>query len=422
MEPEQPTRPVWLDQPEVTPTEELPAPPPMPPAPPTPPSPPNPLPAEADVPAAATGWLKPAIAGAVVGALVAAGVAGGIVAATKDDNTSTVRSASPVVTRQSAQLGGSKLDVASVLDAVEKGVVAINVQGTATNGFNSGTFDAAGSGMVIDSSGLVLTNAHVVSSANKITVTLYDGRNIDADLVGASSTDDVALIRLRDTSNLSPVKLGDSDKLQVGDSVVAVGNALNLGATPTVTTGIVSALNRSLDAENNEHLEKLIQTDAAINHGNSGGPLVDATGAVIGVNTAIASEGQNIGFALSINQVKTVIDSLRNGGGDKATAFLGVNSGNLSDVSQAVRDRLNIDGTSGAFVQQVVPGTAAERAGLEAGDVIVGVDNTTVKVATDLTRAILAHKPGDKVTIHYQRDGATHTTTATLGSRAAGTP
>src|SRR5439155_26902723 len=168
----------------------------------------------------------------------------GIVAATKDDNGSAARAAAPVVTRASSGLGGDKLDVAEVLDAVEKGVVAINVQGTAISNFQTGTFEAAGSGMIIDNSGLVLTNAHVVAGANKITVTLYDGSNVSADLVGSSATSDVALIKLSNASNLNPVKLGDSSKLQVGDSVVAVGNALNLGATPTVTTGIVSALHR----------------------------------------------------------------------------------------------------------------------------------------------------------------------------------
>jgi S1-C subfamily serine protease len=363
--------------------------------------------------------LKPAIAGAVVGALVAAGVSGGIVAATKDDNGSGSRVTSPVVTRSSAQLGGTKLDVASVLDAVEKGVVAIDVQGTAGNSFGTRAFEAAGSGMIIDSSGLVLTNAHVVAGASTIKVSFYDGREAAADLVGADSSNDVALIRLRDTSNLSPVVRGDSDKLQVGDSVVAVGNALNLGATPTVTTGIVSALHRSIDASNSEHLDNLIQTDAAINHGNSGGPLVDANGKVVGMNTAIAADGQNIGFALSINEVNSVIDRLKNGGGDASTAFLGVSTSNLSDVSQAIRDRLNIDGTSGAFVQEVVTGTAADAAGLQAGDVVTKVDGTTVNQATDLTKAIQGHKPGDKVKITYQRGGKTATTTATLGTKPA---
>jgi len=238
-----------------------------------------------------------------------------------------------------------------------------------------------------------------------------------ADLVGASSSDDVALIRLRETADLTPVELGDSDELQVGDSVVAVGNALNLGATPTVTTGIVSALNRAIDAES-EHLENLIQTDAAINRGNSGGPLVNAEGKVIGVNTAIAADGQNIGFALAINEVKAIIESVRNGGGDRTTAFLGVRTLSVADVSAAVRDRLGIDLDEGAFVQAVEPGTAAADAGLEAGDVITKVDDTTVRTAASLTEAIQDRKPGDQVRITYVRDGDTRTANVTLGSKA----
>jgi S1-C subfamily serine protease len=438
MEPEQPTRPLWLEPPTAPPTAATPGPPttampestgipvgppPAPPASPVPPSPPNPLPPEADVPAKPTGWLKPAIAGAVVGALVAAGVSGGIVAATKDDNSST-RSSAPVVSRASTDLGGEKLNVASVLDAVEKGVVSINVQGTSGasgSRLRGGTFEAAGSGMIIDSSGLVLTNAHVVAGANNITVTLYDGTSISGTVLGASATDDVALVKLSKAPGVNAVTFGDSTKLQVGDAVVAVGNALNLGATPTVTTGIVSALHRSLDAENNEHLENLIQTDAAINHGNSGGPLVDATGKVIGVNTAVASSGQNIGFALSINNVKTVVDRLRSGGGDKAaptTTFLGVSTSNVSDVIPDVRDRLGITTDKGAFVQNVVAGSAADQAGLQAGDVITKIDSSSVTQASDVGRIVQGHKPGDTIQITYQRDGQSHTASATLGSRA----
>jgi S1-C subfamily serine protease len=305
-----------------------------------------------------------------------------------------------------------------VLDAVEQGVVAIHVSGSTQAPFGGGRTESAGSGMIIDDEGLVLTNAHVVNGANSIQVTLADGRDIAADFVGASSSDDVALIRLRDTSDLSPVELGNSDELQVGDSVVAVGNALNLGATPTVTTGIVSALNRTIEAES-QTLENLIQTDAAINRGNSGGPLVDANGRVIGVNTAIAADGQNIGFALSINEVKAIVDSVRKGGGDQSIAFLGVRTASIADVSAAVLERLNIDLDEGAFVQSVEPGTAAQEAGLEAGDVITEVDGTAVPTAAALTEAIQDHDPKDRVRITYVRDGASRTVTVTLGSKAA---
>jgi putative serine protease PepD len=432
MEPEQPTRPLWLDPAGAEPTAaqpaagdptaagpettEVPLEPPSSTSPP-PPSPPNPMPPdEAPAGSGSSGWLKPAIAGAVVGALVAAGVAGGIVAASDDDAPRTAAS----VVRSSTKLEGEKLDVAGVLAEVEKGVVAIHVEGTQQTPLGLRRGEAAGSGMIIDDEGLVLTNAHVVSGANTIEVTLFDGRDVAADLVGADSGNDVALIRLRETDDLTPVELGDSDELQVGDSVVAVGNALNLGATPTVTTGIVSALNRAIDADSVQ-LEDLIQTDAAINQGNSGGPLVNASGQVIGVNTAVATgqNAQNIGFALSINNVKTIVERVQSGGGDRATAFLGVSTASVAEVSEAVRERLDIERDSGAFVQEVVSGTAADDAGLEVGDVITKVDDDEVTTALDLIEAIQSHDPGDEVRITYERGGETRSTTVKLGSKAA---
>jgi S1-C subfamily serine protease len=410
--PEEPTRPQWLDEP----------PPAGPPPAPPPESPPNPLPPVPPAPAASppggAGWLKPALVGGVVGALIAAAVAGGIVAASDDDN-STVRSVSPAVSRASSRLAGDKLDIAHVLDSVEHGVVSIKVQGPSNNILGTGSFEAAGSGMVIDSTGLILTNAHVVSGATNITAVLFDGREVPADLVGSSPSSDVALVHARGVSGLDVVKLGKSGALQVGDAVVAVGNALNLGATPTVTTGIVSALNRTLDDDTgNIHLQDLIQTDAAINHGNSGGPLVDADGEVVGMNTAIAGDAQNIGFAISIDQIKPLIDKLRNGNGEvRGGAFLGVSSSDVSEVTSAVKDRFNVKRESGAFVTQVLSGSAADSAGLEPGDVVFEVDGRSVSGAASLASIVQDHSPGDKVAVKYDRDGETHTVTVTLGSR-----
>ena len=392
--PASPERPLWLEAPTSPPRAGSTGGPP----PPLPPSPPNPLPptpAHARLEARAErGWLLPAVVGAVVGALVAAAVAGGIVAA-NDNRTSNQPAA---VSRASSRLAGAKLDVHGVLAIVQPGVVSIGIEGTQTSGLRTGTFQAAGSGMVIDPSGLVLTNAHVVNGANKITVSLSDGREMPADLVGSMPSNDVALVKVRNVSGLDVVKFGRSAALQVGDSVVAVGNALNLGSTPTVTTGIVSALQRSIEAETGVQLENLIQTDAAINPGNSGGPLVDAAGEVIGINTAIAGSAQNIGFALSIDSVKPLIEKLRAGGGEvRGGAFLGVSTSDLRDVVAQVRDRLGITRDTGAFVQQVVPGSGADQAGLQAGDVITEVDGRTVKGAADVGAIIQDHKPGDKV-------------------------
>jgi putative serine protease PepD len=411
----EPTRPLWLDPPTTPPLAESPAGPPPPPE-----SPPHPLPGSSEPPRAprepkprsAVGWFKPALAGGIVGAIVAAGVAGGIVAA-NDDGVSSAK-APAALTRSSSKLAGAHLDVAGVLQKVQHGVVAIDVKGS-SNGFQS--FEAAGTGMIIDSAGLILTNSHVVEGANTIQVTLYDGRQLDADLVGRSSSHDVALIKARNASGLDPVKFGSSGSLQVGDDVVAVGNALNLGSTPTVTTGIVSALDRDISADNGESLSDLIQTDAAINHGNSGGPLVNASGEVIGINTAVAAEGQNIGFAISIDSVQPLIEQLRNGGGEfKAGAFLGVRTSNLDDVVPQVKDRFSITSDDGAFITSVVPGSGADGAGLQPGDVITEVDGRSVKTNTDVGAIIQSHKAGDQVEIRFQRDGESKTTKATLGS------
>jgi S1-C subfamily serine protease len=306
--------------------------------------------------------------------------------------------------------------VASVLQSVQHGVVAIDVEGTQNGGARS--FSAAGTGMIIDSTGLILTNAHVVENAFSIKVSLYDGKQYDADLVGRSTGSDVALVQARGVSGLEPVKFGASKDLQVGDDVVAVGNALNLGATPTVTTGIVSALNRSITADNGENLDALIQTDAAINHGNSGGPLVNASGEVIGINTAVAADGQNIGFAISIDSVQSLIQKLRSGGGDvKASAFLGVTSSDLGNVLAQVLQRLGVTAKEGAFISAVVPGSGAEGAGLQPGDVITEIDGRSVKGSADVKTIVEDQKPGGQVEIRYQRDGQTKTGRATLGSK-----
>jgi putative serine protease PepD len=265
----------------------------------------------------------------------------------------------------------------------------------------------AGSGTILTADGEVLTNAHVVEGARTISVTLNgekEGRA--ADLVGMDTTHDVALIKIRNAKDLPVGTLGRSADLRVGDSVVAIGNALNLGATPTVTEGIVSALNRSISGEG-ESLSGLIQTDAAINPGNSGGPLVDAQGRVVGVDTAVAGDAQNIGFALAIDNVKPIIESLRAGKGSSSTVvgqqpFLGVT---LEDAS------------GGVAVAQVVSGSPADDAGLEAGDVITKIEGKTVGSSAELVSAVRSHKVGDTVTVTWTRDGRTMTGRAELAAQ-----
>jgi S1-C subfamily serine protease len=358
------------------------------------------------------GLLLAALVGGVVGAIVAAAVSFGVVAATDDDDEPTA--AAPVAVPTAA----GEIDVAAILASVGPSVVAIEL-GEATG---SGVFDSgAGSGLVIDTTGLVLTNAHVVENADTITVRFSDGTRAPADLVGTSPSNDVALVRLRDPfPGLVAATLGTSADLQVGDEVVAIGNALNLGDTPTVTRGIVSATGRTLEA-GDVRLENLLQTDAAINRGNSGGPLVDRSGTVVGINSAGIPGGQNLGFAIEIDAVKPLLDELRSGGGEVSVrAFLGVRTVDAAELTPEDRDRFGITGTEGAVIVVVQPGTGAEDAGLREGDLVVALDGTPVTGSEGLREAIQAQPPGTEVSIDVVRAGSPTTLQARLGSTAIG--
>jgi S1-C subfamily serine protease len=294
-------------------------------------------------------------------------------------------------------------------------VVAVKTSGTTA----TGPFEGAGTGIVLSKDGLVLTNSHVIGSVGDITVVLADGSEHTATLVGQSPDDDVAVIKVQDLKeDLVPAELGSSDDLQVGDAVIAIGNALNLGGDPTVTSGIVSAKDRDLTAEG-VTLEGLIQTDAAINPGNSGGPLVNAAGQVVGMNTAIVADAQNLGFSIAIDVARPIIKDLEAGQGQvtPGQAFLGVSSTDVSELTDDVKANFNIDVDEGAFVTDVVNGSAADEAGLQTGDVIVEIDGDKVSESNDVRQKVLDKEPGDKVEIVIQRDGEEHTLHATLGQR-----
>ena len=341
--------------------------------------------------------------GAVVGALVAAGT---LVALDDDDTAAPV---TPITSDEPA----AGLDIRAVLDAVEGSVVTIDVGG----GVAAGPFEGAGSGIVLDDDGLVLTNAHVVTGAATITVRSFTGEEFDAELVGSFPAEDVALVRVDGAAALVPATLGDSSLLQVGDEVVAIGNALDLTGQPTVTLGIVSALDREIDGQG-VALDDLIQTDAAINPGNSGGPLVAADGTVVGMNTAIISDAQNVGFAIAIDAIEPLIDELEAGNGEITadTGFLGVETADLDAVAPAVLERFDIDREEGAFVVDVSPGTAAAEAGLEEGDVVIAVGDDEVASSVEVRDAIRSRRAGDEVTITVVRDGDELELTATLGA------
>lgn len=309
---------------------------------------------------------------------------------------------------------GEPLDIQGVLARVQPSVVTIQTGQETLRG----VFEGAGSGVVISNDGLILTNAHVISGADQITVFFYDGTEATATLVGSFPDDDIALIQATAVDGTAAAVLGSSENLRVGDEVVAIGNALNLGATPSVTLGIVSAKGRSIDA-GIITLEGLIQTDAAINPGNSGGPLVDATGAVVGINTAIIDDAQNVGFAISIDLVRPLIDQLASGAGaiTPQTAFLGVTSRSLADVAPEVRSEAGIEATDGAYVVDVVAGSAAASAGVLPDDVIVGIDGEGVDGSEDVGRIVRGLAPGDALVLQIERDGAVVDVDVVLGAR-----
>jgi len=358
---------------------------------------------------------RAALVGALAGAVAAAAVSLGVVALTDDDDEVRPTTVPPI-----AVANGQALDVHAVLEEVQDAVVAINVEGVNELGFVG---EGAGSGMVLEPDGLILTNNHVIEGATSISVTLADGREVDADLVGSLPSNDIALVRARDVEDLATVTLGESSDLRVGDPVVAIGNALGLGGTPSVTAGIVSALGRELETGRGVELTDLIQTDTAIYQGNSGGPLVNAHGEVIGVNTAVAASqangaAENLGFALPIDQLEPLIEELKEGGGEiVAGAFLGVRTSPLELVSGAVLRRLGIETDRGAFVTDVVPGSGAEDAGIEAGDVILSIDGEEVEDPNDVGEIIAELEPGDRIEIVVERGGEERTIRATLGSR-----
>jgi serine protease Do len=277
-----------------------------------------------------------------------------------------------------------------------------------------------GTGFVIRSDGIIVTNFHVVEGSLNLKVTLPppDSRSFTARVIGGDSQHDLAVLKVEATG-LPTVALGDSDNLAVGERVVALGYALALPGGPTVTSGILSSLARTVQVQDSSQgitrtLEDALQTDAAINPGNSGGPLVDLAGNVIGINTAGNAGAENIGFAIAINAAKPIIDQAVTHP-NAPQPYLGVSTQTV-DAGLASQFQLGVD--HGVLVVAVAPDGPAEGAGIQVGDVIVGFDRKDIATDDELRDAILANQPGDQATVDVvHADGSTETVTVTLGVR-----
>jgi len=307
---------------------------------------------------------------------------------------------------------GSELSTRELVAEVAPAVVSIVVETVSYNWFwQAVPQTGAGSGIITSSDGYIVTNNHVVEGAQKVTVTLSDGSVYDATIIGTDAQTDLAVVKV-DASNLSYLHfLNNSlEQLNVLDPVVAVGNALALPGGPTWTTGVVSNLGRSIEEATGVVLDDIIQTDAAINAGNSGGPLLDAAGQVIGINVAIASNAENIGFAISTDTAIPVVQTLISEG-KVVRPWLGVS---VATVTPAIQQYYHLAVNAGALVTSVSSGGPASTAGLRPGDVIVEMDNVDISSAAELTTAIGSHQVGDQIEIVYYHGSVQKVANATL--------
>ncbi len=386
----------------------------------------------------------PLLLAGLIGGGVAAGITVGVDAANGDGTTTTiVREAAPRATELTAldsqaratETGGTEaLSVQEVYELASPAVVQIttSIDGDDTDPFDQGPRGGLGSGFVIDKEGHIVTNFHVIDGADSIRVVFSDGEGVPAEVVGSDPSTDLAVLRVEIAGRaLTPLRLGDSDEVEVGEPAIAIGNPFGLDRT--VTTGIVSALQRQIRAPDTFRIEGVIQTDAAINSGNSGGPLLNEFGEVIGVNSQIISGGGagnvGIGFAVPVNTVKDVVTQLLETG-EVAHAFLGVT---VQSLTEELLETVRLPVDDGGLVADVRPDTPAADAGLRGGDrdviidgqtfavggdIITKVDGEPVSEASDIVTAVSNKKPGDPLELEITRnDGSTETVTIELGRR-----
>jgi putative serine protease PepD len=343
------------------------------------------------------------LAALVAAAGLAAGGGAATYAALASDGTNTVVRQVTVADSEPAA-SENPLSVNQIYRRTYKGVVQVNVTSQTQTPFGGAqSQQAQGSGFVYDTSGHIVTNQHVVDGASSISVKFWNGKSYRATVVGTDSSTDLAVLKVDAPSSLlQPLALADSGKVAVGDGVVAIGSPF--GLAETVTSGIVSALHRQMTSPNNFAIDDSIQTDAAINHGNSGGPLLNQQGQVIGVNAQIESESggnDGVGFAIPSNTVRSVVSQIL-ATGKAEHAYLGVS---LDRNAEQAR------------VAEVRSGTPAADAGLKAGDVVTAIDGSKISSADDLQSVIGGKKPGDTISLTYVRGGKSHTVNVKLATR-----
>ena len=325
--------------------------------------------------------------------------------------TASVTEAAPNKPESNAKISDARNTPAvRVARMVGPAVVGITNKAVAHDIFNR-TFETegVGSGVIFRNDGYIITNNHVIAGAKEIIVSLSDGNTVNGTLIGTDEMTDIAVVKV-DAKNLPTAELGDSDEVVVGEPAIAIGNPMGLEFQGSVTVGVISALNRTLDL--NDRRVKLFQTDAAISPGNSGGALVNADGEVIGINSAkLATNGvEGMGFAIPINTVKTIVNELMDKG-YVARPYLGVT---IFDKPTAARYGYQLSIEKGVYVFQVGLDSPAGRAGFQRGDIILNIDGKEVNSVTDVRNAVAAHKVGDKVKVLCDRDGREETVEVTL--------
>lgn len=344
----------------------------------------------------ATGMIS-----AVVGGLIVALFFVGFLALSKDKlGTDTGNNKNP----QNITISPTdKLNTAELVAKKAKGsVVGIVATEEVETFFDTRDVEGVGSGVVVSEDGYILTNSHVIydGAAKKIKVLFDTGKELEGKVVWSNSQMDLAVVKVEATG-LQTAELGNSDKLNIGQTAIAIGNPLGLDFERTVTQGIISGLDRSLKIDENNTMDSLIQTDASINSGNSGGPLLNQKGQVIGINTLKIPSGEGLGFAIPINSAKTIIDEIIKNG-EYTEPYLGIGGLEVQRYQKSTGTDLGVE--SGIFVTNVTSGSPADEAGIKQGDVITELDGKKIEQISGLKRELLAHRPGDDIELTIIRD------------------